>query len=80
MSIFDPPERPEPGPNACPDCYGEGRIQMPPVERADAPSLRDVVPEYGRCSTCHGSGVLTRLATAVRRARGGPAPIRRRLI
>jgi len=61
----------------CPDCGGRGYTEIPIVCMGCDPESEDHQhgdPERRTCCTCHGDKVLSGLALAVRKARGGPAP------
>lgn len=64
----------------CPDCNGQGYI-----ERRETCQLCGILEEPHEhplerrtCTTCYGAKVLSGLALAVHKARGGPAPTPKR--
>jgi len=61
----------------CPDCSGRGYNEY--RQTCQLCGVLETEPhehpvERSTCATCHGTGTLSGLALAVRKARGGPPP------
>lgn len=62
----------------CPHCRGAGEIVIPHIcQGCDGESEhhQHPAPQRYTCWTCRGAKVLSGLALAVYKARGGPAPL-----
>lgn len=58
----------------CPECKGVGGCEVQISECWEEPPRH----EWERCAECGGSGIISPLAMAVYKARGGSAPIQMR--